>query len=105
MEENTQLDCFMAEVKLFVENDEIDQQTIDSLYEKYPEVKVSIRRAMFVVEKQIRTERRNAFYATGIPYEKDWPWFAFDEKGIVDTSSGEKYQVKKVDGEYQVIKL
>lgn len=96
------IDDFLAELK---ERLEIDFQLcpdVSDICEKYAATKINLRRAFFVVQKQIRMEMREAIYASGLPY-KDWYWFSFDEKGIIESPDG-KYLVKKISGKYQITK-
>lgn len=105
MIDQVKIDAFIKQLKELVETDQANEQNIALLYENNPEIKIGIRRAILHVHEKIADERRQVFYESGLPKDKNWPWFAIDNDGIVDTSSGEQYQVKKSDGEYRVIEL
>lgn len=103
MIEQAKIDAFIKQLKELVETDQASEQNIALLYENNPGIKIGIRRAILHVHEKIAEERRQIFYESGLPKEKNWSWFAINNDGIVDTSSGEQYHIKKSDGAYKVI--
>jgi hypothetical protein len=100
-----QIDALVEQLKGLIETNNVNDENIAALYRKYPDVKIGVRRAIVYAKGQILKERRQAFHKSGFLGSDDWSAFSIDENGIVDTLSGAKYQVKKSDGEYVVVKL